>query len=153
MGHSYRQDQADNVTISGGGPGVVAGAKVAGQPADMSAASAATVSAAQTAQMPVNIYTVDGAITVATQRAVLSKTSAAAMTLAAPTAAQNGLTIIITAGTAFAHVVTATGLIDDGVTGGAKNTITLGAFVGATATIYAYNLHWVLQSKTVATVA
>lgn len=154
MGHSYRQDQADNVTVSGGGPAVVTGARVAAQPADNAAASAATQSAAQVAQMPINIYTADGAISVATQRAVISKAgSAAAMTLAAPTAAQNGLTIILTSGTAFAHVITATGLIDDGVTGGAKNSITLGAFVGATATIYAYNLHWVLQSKTVATVA
>jgi hypothetical protein len=153
MAWSYRSDSSDAIYSPGAGPIVVPGAKVSTPPAAGAAASAADLTAAQTATLPVNVYTADGAITVASQRAVLSKTSAAAMTLAAPTAAQAGLTIVITAGTAFAHVVTATGLIDDGVTGGAKNTITLGAFVGATATIYAYNLHWVLQSKTVATVA
>lgn len=153
MSWSYRSDNSDQVYADGGGPLAVAGAKLTGAPADRAASSAANLSGAQVAQLPVNVYTADGAITVASQRAILSKTSAAAMTLAPPTVAQNGLTIVITAGTAYAHVVTATGLIDDGITGGAKNSITLGAFVGATATIYAYNLHWVLQSKTVATIA
>jgi hypothetical protein len=153
MAWSYRSDNSDAVYASGPGPIVVPGSKVSTPPAAGAASSAADLTAAQAAALPINVYTADGAITVASQRAVISKTSAAAMTLAAPTAAQAGLTIVLTSGTAFAHVVTATGLIDDGVTGGAKNTITLGAFVGATATIYAYNLHWVLQSKTVATVA
>jgi hypothetical protein len=153
MAWSYRSDNSDSIYSSGAGPIVVTGARQSAPPAAGAASSAADVSSAQIAQLPVNVYTADGAITVAAQRAIISKTSAAAMTLAAPTAAQAGLTIVLTAGTAFAHVITATGLIDDGVTGGAKNSITLGAFVGATATIYAYNLHWVLQSKTVATVA
>lgn len=107
--------------------------------------------AALEARNTVTAYTADGAVSIGTGLKVLSKVSAAAMTLAAPAA--NGVEMDIIAGTAFAHVVTATGLIDDGVTGGAKNTITLGAFVGACVTLKAYNGHWVLKSKTVATIA
>lgn len=145
MAWSYRSDNADSIYNQGGGPATVSGGIAAAPPAD-GAANAAS-------GPPINIYSADGAISVATQRAVMTKGSAAAMTLAAPTAAQAGVTIHLISGSAFAHVVTATGLIDDGVTGGAKNTVTLGAFVGASATLVAYNLHWVLQSKTVATVA
>jgi hypothetical protein len=65
----------------------------------------------------------------------LTKGSAAAITLAAPTAAQAGTQITIIAGSAYAHVVTATGLLNDGVTGGAKNTATFAAFVGASLTL------------------
>lgn len=147
MAWSYRSDSADSVYSSGGGPATMAGRAQSAPPADGAATSA------DVRGLPINVYSVDGAITVADQRAIITKGSAAAMTLAAPTASQAGITIVLTAGSAFAHVITATGLIDDGVTGGAKNTVTLGAFVGATATLYAYNLHWVLQSKTVATVA
>lgn len=84
---------------------------------------------------------------------VLTKTSAGAYTLAAPTAAQEGMILHIVAGTAFAHVVTATDLIDDGVTGGSKDTMTFGAFVGSAITLVAYNLKWVVLSKNVVTVA
>lgn len=153
MGHSYRQDSADEIYASTPGPSMVSAGKVPGSPGPVTGA-AADQNTAQIAGNPVTIYTADGAIAISGGTAVISKAgSAAAMTLAAPTAAQNGLRLVIVAGTAFAHVITATGLIDDGVTGGAKNTCTLGAFVGATATLLAYNLHWVLVSKTVATIA
>lgn len=145
MSWSYRSDQSDSVYNQGGGPATVSGGVAAAPPADGVSNPAGGP--------PINTYLVDGAISVATQRAVMTKGSAGAYTLAAPTAAQAGTTIHLVSGTAFAHVVTATGLIDDGVTGGAKNTVTMGAFVGASATLVAYNLHWVLQSKTVATVA
>jgi hypothetical protein len=103
---------------------------------------------ARNVQKPIRVYTADGAIDVESQVAVLSKTSAAAMTLAAPTVGtDDGTEIIITAGTAFAHVVTATGLIQDGVTGGAKNTYTTVAFLGCSATFRAYNGFWHLISK------
>lgn len=95
----------------------------------------------------------DGAITISPGTVKLTKGSAAAITLAAPTAAQEGTTIVVTAGSAFAHVITATGLLEDGVTGGAKNTATFGAFVGATITLAAINLKWHVVSKNVVTVA
>jgi hypothetical protein len=95
----------------------------------------------------------DGAITIARSTVLLTKGSAAAITLAAPTAAQAGTTIVIVAQSAFAHVVTATGLIDDGTTGGSKNTWTSAAFVGSAITLQAINLKWTVVSKNLGTVA
>lgn len=99
------------------------------------------------------VYSADGAITTDSQNAIITKGSVAAMTLAAPSTNQNSNEICIINNTAFAHVITLTGLLDDGVTGGSKNTITLGAFVGSSATLVAYNLKWKLKAKTVATIA
>lgn len=102
----------------------------------------------------VTAYAADGAISIPAGwgLAVLTKAGVGAYTLAAPTAAQEGTELVITAGSANAHVVTATGLIDDGVTGGGKNTMTFGAFVGASIILYAYNLHWIVASKNIVTV-
>lgn len=102
---------------------------------------------------PVVTLAVDGAIPIANSIVTLTKGSAAAMTLAAPTAAQAGTRIVIRAGTAFAHVVTATGLLEDGVTGGAKNTATFGAFVGSSIELIAIGLKWTVLGKNVVTVA
>lgn len=95
----------------------------------------------------------DGAISIAQGTVILTKGSAAAITLAAPTAAQAGTTIAIVAQSAFAHVVTATGLIDDGVTGGSKNTWTSAAFVGSSLTLQAIALKWSVLSKNLGTIA
>jgi D-ribose pyranose/furanose isomerase RbsD len=83
----------------------------------------------------------------------LTKGSAGAYTLAAPTAAMNGKELIIVAGTAFAHVITATNLLDDGVTGGAKDTATFAAFVGSGIHLMAYNLKWCVVAKNLVTIA
>lgn len=104
-------------------------------------------------KIPATVYTADGAVDPAIGFAILSKSSAIAATLAAPTAAQEGQELVLSAGTAFAHVVTATGLIQDGVTGGAKNTWTSAAFVGSSLTLRAYNLKWHVISKNLGTVA
>src|ERR1043165_5257872 len=124
MAYSYRQDSSDDLTSDGGsGPSTVAGL-----PVGQTRFTATEATKYQIAASPIVVYTADGAITIAHQNAVISKAgSAAAMTLAAPTAGtQDGLIIRLISGTAYAHVITATGLIDDGVTGGAKNTVTLG---------------------------
>lgn len=102
---------------------------------------------------PVALYAADGAIAIASGLAVLTKGSAGAYTLAAPTAAQNGTRLTITNGSAFAHVITATNLLEDGVTGGAKDTATFGAFVGASLDLVAYNGTWYVVSKNVCTIA
>lgn len=99
------------------------------------------------------VYATDGAIDPTVGVASLTKGSAGAYTLAAPTAAQEGLELRITADSAFAHVVTATGLLNDGVTGGAKNAATFAAFVGAFVTLYAHNLKWSVESLKAVTVA
>ena len=79
-------------------------------------------------------YTADGAIGLSVGNALLSKTSAAAMTLAAPGAA--GITLRITTGTDFAHVVTFTGgTLWDG-TAGANTTWTAAAVQGSSITVY-----------------
>lgn len=95
----------------------------------------------------------DGAIVIAPGLVVLTKGSPAAITLAAPAAGDVGTEITIYGGSAFAHVVTATGLIDDGVTGGSKTTATLGAFVGASLTLVAAQVgKWGVKAKNVVTI-
>jgi len=92
----------------------------------------------------------DGAITIAPETTIVfTKAGVAAMTLAAPSAAQAGTRMMFTAGTANAHTLTATGLIEDGVTGGAKNVATFGAFVGASLELEARALKWHVVSKNV----
>jgi len=86
---------------------------------------------------PLTLMPINGAIPISTGLVKLTKGSIGAYTLAAPSAAQEGTELRIVAGSAFAHVVTATGLINDGVTGGAKSTITFGAFVGSSISLVA----------------
>jgi hypothetical protein len=93
------------------------------------------------------------ALTKTTGVKVLTKGSAGAYTLAAPSAAEAGSIIQVVAGTAYAHTITATGLIDDGVTGGSKTTVTFGAYVGSSITLLAYNLKWVVLAINVAPVS
>lgn len=90
----------------------------------------------------------DGAITITGGVVALTKGSAAAITIAAPSAPQAGTTIKIFAGSAFAHVVTFTGAtLDDGITGGGKTTVTMAAFVGSSIEVTAYNLRWTVVAK------
>lgn len=83
---------------------------------------------------------------------VIAKGSVAAITLEAPSAAVDGTRLTITSQSAFAHVVTATGLIDNGVTGGAKNTLTFAAFAGATVTLQANRGKWTVVGTSAVTV-
>lgn len=101
---------------------------------------------------PVTAYAVNGALTVAPGAATLTKAGVAAMTLAAPTVAQEGLILRVVSQTANAHTITATGLIDDGVTGGSKTTATFAAFAGASIELMASNLKWAVISKNAVTV-
>jgi hypothetical protein len=89
-------------------------------------------------------YGADATIAVPSRDALilLRKATAGAYTLPAPSALQDGLTLTINADTAAAHVVTATTLIEDGVTGGAKTTATFAAFVGASMTLVAVRGKW-----------
>ena len=87
------------------------------------------------------------ALPIATGTVVMTKGSASAFTLAAPTALQNGTRMTFLSDSAYAHVITATGLIHDGVTGGAKTTATFAAFKGATLTLCAYNLFWYVENR------
>lgn len=70
------------------------------------------------------------------------KGSAAAITLAAPTTGQDGLTVVFTNDTAFAHVITATTLLADAVSGSPHTTATFAAFKGSSLTLQAQRGLW-----------
>lgn len=97
----------------------------------------------------------DGTYTVPPNDATvyLMKATALALTLPAPSKLENGRRLKFVNGTAAAHVITATGLIHDGVTGGAKNTLTFGAFLGACVEVVAKDGFWHTQNLKVVTVA
>lgn len=82
-----------------------------------------------------NTYSADGAVTVSSQVAYLTKTSAGAYTIAAPGAAGIGVEITFTTGTDFAHVVTFTGTTLQDGTAGANSTWTAAAVQGSSLTV------------------
>lgn len=97
-------------------------------------------------------YTTDGAISIAGGIALLSKTSAGAFTMAAPGVA--GVTVRLTTGTDFAHVVTFTGgTLWDG-TAGANTTWTSAAVQGSSLTIISVSAtKWNVESFNLGTIA
>ena len=96
-------------------------------------------------------YSVNGAIAVPVNNTVilLSKAGVAAMTLAAPSKAQDGLRITITSTTANAHTVTATGLYKTGAA--TVNLATFAAFAGAGFSAVALNGLWNITANNVVT--
>jgi hypothetical protein len=95
----------------------------------------------------------DGAIACPDRETVFVVTKGSALassTLANPSKAQNGLRVIITSGSAFAHVVTlANG--NDGTTGN-HTTLTFAAFKGAGVTLIAVNAEWNVVSNVAVTI-
>lgn len=78
---------------------------------------------------------------------VITKAGVLADTLAAPTATtDDGVIITITSNTAFAHTLTATGLLNTG--SAAVNLATFAAFAGAGLTLRAYQAKWNVLSST-----
>jgi hypothetical protein len=73
---------------------------------------------------------------------ITKATALSTTTLAAPSVANNGAQLTITSETAAAHVITATGLINDGTSGAPHNTLTFAAFAGASITLVAQNGLW-----------
>lgn len=103
-------------------------------------------------QPPVSKITTSGAVDPHTP-AVYAITDAgvAALTLAAPTAGaqsaggDDGVTINFYSTTAFAHTITATGLLQTG--SAAVNAATFAAFAGAGVTLVAYNGKWIVDNS------
>jgi len=94
----------------------------------------------------------DGAITIASGIVSITKASAAALTLAAPSSV-DGTRITITSTTNFAHIVTFTGsTLFDGTTG-ANITATFPAFKGASITVIASGVTWLVESINAVVVA
>lgn len=85
-------------------------------------------------------YSADGAIAHNDGLHKLTKGSAGAYTLSAPTAGEEGAILYITADTAFAHVVTVTGGI--GGVGAAADVGTFGGAIGDGFAVIASNLTW-----------
>jgi len=86
----------------------------------------------------------DGAITIASGLVVLSKGSAAAITLAAPSA-QDGTRITVISTSAAAHVITVTGGLWDG-TATTNTTATFTAVQGCAITMIASGTAWYVES-------
>lgn len=95
-------------------------------------------------------YDANGAIAPTAHTAYIMKAGVGGYTLAAPARSNQRLTIV--SRTANAHVVTATGLVDDGVTGGSKNTLTFAAFAGAAIELLSYGSKWNVISVKAVTV-
>ncbi len=98
-------------------------------------------------------YSASGAIVPAAGCAVITKATAAAMTLAAPTQAQDGAVLVITSRVGTAHTVTGVALLADGASGAPHSTATYVAAVGASMTLLACNQLWnviALQNVSVA---
>ncbi len=90
-------------------------------------------------------YGQSGAITVPIEPitiAFLAATSAGAYTLGAPSLALNGMMLEITSQSAFAHVVTATGLFATGAALSPFTTATFPAIAGASMSLLAQNGVW-----------
>lgn len=88
----------------------------------------------------INEYSADGIIQIQVGVAKITKGTAAALLLQAP--ARDGLILTISSTTAAAHVVTATTLLADAVSGSPHTTATFAAFKGATITLLALNGLW-----------
>lgn len=77
---------------------------------------------------------------------VVTKAGIAALTLAAPTAGvDDGIEITITSNTAYAHTLTATGLLGTGTA--SVNVATFAAQLGAGLTLMAYGGKWLVQAS------
>lgn len=100
----------------------------------------------------VNVAAADGAITIENSVVVITKATAAALTLAAPATAQNGTRIEIVSATAAAHTVTvATVGFND--LGAAGDVGTFGAAKGNGLSVVAYNGDWFVTSNIGVTIA
>lgn len=87
------------------------------------------------------VLSANGTIPTAPGTYVVTMGSAAALTLGAPTTGtQDGLKLTITSNTAYAHVVTATGLLQTGAN--TTNTATFAAYAGASVNLMAYGGKW-----------
>lgn len=99
------------------------------------------------------IYAASAAIPPVAGTALLTKATAAAMTLAAPDVSIDGALLVISSETAAAHTVTGVGLIADGVTGSPHGTATFAAFKGASLTLMAANKLWNVIANNNVTIA
>jgi hypothetical protein len=107
---------------------------------------------ASTLRPSVTAYNADGAVTHVSGLVNITKGSAAALTVAAPSSI-DGTRMTILSTTAFAHVVTFTGgTLWDG-TAGVNSTVTFPALAGAAVTVVAVGSLWYVESSNAVTIA
>jgi hypothetical protein len=97
------------------------------------------------------LYPTDGPVMGLGGGHFLTKGSVGAYTLAAPSG--DNLRATIVNRTAFAHVITGTGLFDDGTAATSKNTLTFAAFPGASVDLVSGGGKWNVVTKNGVTVA
>lgn len=106
---------------------------------------------ANAAPVPTQVITGDGAITIASGTVILTKGSAAAITIDVPPLGMNGAKLTVVSDTAFAHVVT------QGTVGfnkkGSSGTATFTTAIGNGMELIAYNGNWLVPYKTNVTLA
>jgi len=107
---------------------------------------AATQDDLLTAPDYVTAATADGAITIQTGTVVITKATAAALTLGTPTVAQNGTIIRIISATAAAHTVTAA-TIGFNAADADGDVATFGAAIGNGMTVIAYGGEWLVLTN------
>ena len=99
----------------------------------------------------ITLYASDGAISLTSGTHHITKSSAAALSVAAPSS-QDGERLVIQSGSDFAHVITFTGsTLRDGTTG-AHVTATFAAFTGACLTVVARGSLWYTESVNAVTI-
>jgi hypothetical protein len=109
-----------------------------------------SIDAAGGAQKAPTLITASGAIPVQAGFYEITNAAATALTLAAPAAGtQDGLTISVSSNTAFAHTITATGLLQTGTA--AVNVATFAVFAGSGVTLRAYAGKWQVTAQVVMT--
>lgn len=100
------------------------------------------------------VYPVAVALTVQPGLAVLTKATAGAYTIPAPSnPGDNGMQMTIVSATAAAHTVTGVALLADGATGAPHSTATYNAYKGAALRIEAYGGLWNVIGTSNVTVA
>jgi hypothetical protein len=100
----------------------------------------------------VAVASADGAITIQTGTVVITKGTAAALTLGTPTTAQNGTVIRVISTTAAAHTVAAA-TIGFNAGDAAKDTGTFGGAIGDGFSCVAYGGEWYVLTNTNVTFA
>lgn len=98
-----------------------------------------TIRQRQHRDQPLQVASADGAITIKDGIVVITKASAAALTLAAPSIDDNGV-LIIDSHTAVAHTVTLAGGLRGA--GDGADVGTFGGAIGDGIVLYAYNGAW-----------
>lgn len=100
------------------------------------------------------VASANGAITIRDAVVLITKGSLCALTLAAPSTAENGTRITIISTTAYAHTVTApSAIIHWGDSGGADDVATFAAYAGASMTVIAYGGAWYVENLNGVTLA